>query len=95
MNVSVTGVDITGYTFFFTLRTVYDLADTTDANAVIKKTWTSNSASSTSITISAAEAKLQPMKYKYDVQYKDLADNITTLVYGDFEIINESTNRTS
>lgn len=94
INISATGIDLTGYTIFFTIKRTYNSSDSNDSSAVIKKTWVSAGAT-TSTVISAAESKIPPMTYKYDVQYKDLNGNIVTLAYGDFEIINEVTNRTT
>jgi hypothetical protein len=91
-NDNLTPIDLTGYTIFFTLRKYYDTTDTTDTRATIEKTWVS-AGSSTSIVITATEMKIEPTIYKYDVQYKDLGNNIVTIAYGDFEIINEATNR--
>jgi hypothetical protein len=87
-------IDLTGYTLFFTLRQCYDPSDETDTNAVLKKTWVSVGAT-TALSLTGTEMKLNPQIYKYDVQYVAPAGQPVTLVYGDFEVINETTNRST
>ena len=89
-----TPIDLTGYTLFFTLRQYYDPTDLTDTNAVLKKTWVSAGVT-TFISITGEEMKINPQIYKYDVQYVAPSGQPVTLVYGDFEVLNETTNRST
>lgn len=95
VNVSGTAgtVDITGYKFFFTVKEV----DTdTDANAKISKDVSSHSNPSigqTVISMGTADTNIEPKIYVYDIQMKDTASKITTLLKGEFEVKQDVTVR--
>lgn len=83
--------DITGYTFFFTVKE--DKTDT-DADAKIDKTVTSLSDPTngeTTIAVSKTDTDLtvssSTQKYVYDVRMKDTSDKITTLLIGNYKIL--------
>lgn len=92
---STPAVNIIGWTFFFTLRKYYDIQDNIDSGngVVIKKTWGASTSPATTIVISDLEMKIDPGTYVYDMQYKDLSGNVVTVVYGQFEVLNEATVR--
>lgn len=95
VNVSGTAapINITGYTFFFTVK---ENDEDTDANAKISKKVTSHTDPTngkTTITVGTADLNQEPKVYVYDVSMKDTSNNVTTLVKGDFEIIQDITIR--
>ena len=90
-----TAIDITGYTFFFTVK-----ADNTDADvsALISVTQTSltdPTNGTTTISLSSTDTDIAIGLHFYDIQMKDGSGNITTLVSGIFEIKQDTTVRTS
>lgn len=90
-------LDITGFTFFATLKSDYD-DDATDSTAVYQKTWTTHSDPTdgqTTWTADPTDTNIPAGIYKYDIQYKDLSGNIETVAFGQFEVLPEVTNRIS
>ena len=80
-------VDLTGYTFYFTVK---KNLDDTDLEAVFKKTITSISNPTTgvvTITIDRADTLNQtPGEYFYDIKYKDASNNVRTVLEGKFTL---------
>lgn len=73
-------VDITGYTFWFTVKA--DETDT-DGDAKIQKEVTSHTAPAsgeTAIVLSTTDTDLEVRSYYYDIQMKDTTNSITTLL---------------
>lgn len=91
-------INITGYTVFFTMKKRPD-DDSDDSDAPIKKTVTSHTDPTHGITVvnltSAETALLEPRRYVYDFQLKDLSNKITSSRYGVLEVIKDVTNRTT
>ena len=95
VNVSgtVAPIDITGYTFFFTVK---ENDTDTDDDAKISKTVTNHSnptAGQTIISMGTADTNLEPKVYIYDISMKDTVSNVTTLVKGELEIMQDITIR--
>ena len=97
INVNVSGtagvLDITGYTFFFTVK---ENETDLDADAKISKTVTSHTDPTngkTTISMGTADTDQEAKIYVYDIQMRDTSDNITTLLKGDFEIKQDVTVR--
>jgi len=87
-------VDITGWSFFFTVKTSID---DVDADALIKVDWSSHSDQEngeTILTVPAASTNLTGQKY-YDLQYKDDSGEIHTLLWGYITFDKDVTIRTS
>lgn len=91
-------IDITGYKVYFTVRVTSTLDGLTsthdDSPAVITKTVTSHSDPTdgvTTVSLSASDTNLDPATYTFDVQIKDLSNNITTTQKGDFIIKSDVT----
>ncbi len=90
-----TAVDITGYTFFFTVKTT---KSDKDADAIITKDVTSHTAPAsgqTRITLSSTQTAVAVGVHYYDIQMKDTSDVITTIVDGKFIVNQDITIRTS
>ena len=89
-------VDITGYTYFFTMKT---LRDDTDADALIQKVVTAHTDPTngkTTISIDAADtASIAPGAYFYDIQEKDTSGNIMTWTSDTFQLEQDITVTTS
>lgn len=88
-------IDITGYTFFFTVK---QNDDDSDSSALIAENQTSHTiatAGTSNITVNATATVLTAGDYPYDVQMKDASGSITTLIKGDLIIRQDVTSRTS
>lgn len=90
--------NITGWTIYFTVRekgTLPSLTGTsTDTAAVIKKSWVETSTpltGVTSITLSTTDTNIAPGSYVYDVQIKNVAGEILTIVSGEFRVKPDTT----
>lgn len=84
-------INITGYTFFMTIK---ENATDTDANAKVKKTVTSHTSPTTGVTkisLTGADTTLavssSTQKYVYDIRMKDTSGNVTTLLNGVFKVL--------
>lgn len=90
-------IDITGYTFFFTVKTKPD-DDVTDASAIVKKNWDSHTTPVSGITtlnLTAAEMSIPLGVYYYDVQMQSGANDPVTILSAKFTTIYQITNRMS
>ena len=86
-------VDITGWTFFFTLK---NLIDDLDASAVYKSTWTTHTTPAsgiTAVTMTAAETDALAGDYLYDIQYKDTSGNVKTIIPSSRIVFNKDVTR--
>jgi len=80
------GIDITGYTFWFTVKT---LESDADASAIIQKEVTVHTtplSGITTIEIPYTDTEIDAGDYQYDIQMKSTTDDITTLLRGTFRI---------
>lgn len=95
ISLSFDGVDLTGATVYFTVKSAPD-DDATDTTALIKKDVTSHidaTNGQTLIALSATDTNIAAGKYGYDIKLK-LADNSqTTVDEGIFTIKPVFTNR--
>ena len=91
-------IDISGYTFYFTLKLTTDSASN-DGSALITEDVTSHTdAANGQTTISVANtdtSQVSAGKYKYDIQYKSDVSKVKTVVRGDFEVLEDTTKRTT
>ena len=86
-NSAGTAINITGYTFYMTVK-----ENATDTDAKIAKTVTSHTTPAsgiTTISLTAAETDAlsvsdQTQKYVYDVRMKDTNGKVTTILNGSF-----------
>lgn len=79
-------VDITGYTFWFTVK---DQESDADVDALIQKTITSHTTPSSGITtvsLTNSDTDQDVGEYNYDIQMKDTSSKIQTLVKGNIKI---------
>lgn len=97
---TITGVDLTGVTVYFTVKPEdsVDTDSTTDAAAVIKKQTTTHSDPTngkTIIDLSSTDTNVTPGIYKWDIQTKDASGKIQTRVsqLQDIEILADATRR--
>lgn len=89
-------VDITGYTIFFTVKTLTDV-ETDDSAALISKDITSHTTPAsgiTTITVTNSDTDITPGKYQYDIQMKDGSDRIYTIKRDYFVVLQDITKRT-
>lgn len=91
-------IDITGFTVFFTAKKDFDeVVD--DADAPLSATVTSHTDPTNGITEinipNTDTVDLEPRKYYYDIQIKDLANKISSAQYGVLEVLRDVTNRTT
>lgn len=88
-------INITGYTVFFTVKT---LDTDTDASALISKTVTTHSDAAggeSQVSLSASDTDIATGVYIYDFQFKDGSGNIATIVKDKFLVLQDVTVRTS
>lgn len=87
-------IDITGYKFYFTVKS----NDTdSDNDALIKEDVTSHTAATsgqTRITLSKTDTDIATGNHYYDIQMKDVSDNITTITKDRFYVTQDVTTRT-
>ena len=87
-------IDITGWTVFFTLKkSTYD----SDNDALIKKTVTTHTDPTngkTEFSITNTETDALIGIYYYDIQYKDTANKINTVMIGTMNFQEDVTRRT-
>jgi len=80
------GIDITGFTFWLTIKT---LESDADAVAVIQKEVTTHTTPTSGITtfvLSNTDTDIEATDYQYDIQMKNTTGEITTLVRGTFVV---------
>lgn len=105
INVTITEdgspLDITGYTIWFTVRDIGTLdnitSQTNDSDAVIHLENTVHTDPTNGVTtfiLSKTDTNVDPKRYAYDVSMKDGSGNITTIVYGQVDIIADVTRST-
>jgi hypothetical protein len=91
-----TPLDITGYTIFFTVKTLAN-ADNPDTSAIIQKditTHTHADAGESLIELTTTDTDQTAGEYLYDVQIKSPTGAITSCESGEFEIMQDITKRT-
>lgn len=80
-------VDITGYTFYFTVK--YNKNDSDD-QAVFKITDSTIAAPTTGVinleVVRADTVGKRPGIYPYDIKYKDASGDIKTILYGNYNL---------
>jgi BppU N-terminal domain len=97
MKANDTAVNLTGYTFFFTVKKSYD-DDVADNKAVVKKSWTTHADATNGLTLleaTATEMDIPVGQYLADIQYKDASGNVKTLLVFMLNITPNVTNRTT
>ena len=91
-----TAINITGASIWLTVKTA---KTDTDANAAIQNVTTSHTDAangSTSVTVSASDTSGAGVdEFFFDIQYKDSANNINTVMDGTFRVIQDVTVATS
>jgi hypothetical protein len=94
-NSNGTALNLTGYTAFFTIKNISDnSAD--DSSAILAKNWTTHSDpvnGQTLLTATPAQMTIDEGTYKYDVQIKSPAGDITTVIAGNISILEDITKR--
>lgn len=93
-------LDITGYTFWFTLKDNIDEVDPGDLQVTATPDISSSptEASQGIIYIKAARTAtngLEPKNYNYDVQQVDTLGNVQTLLIGKVKVVKDITRSTS
>lgn len=80
--------NITGYTFYFTIKDISDNVNN-DNFALFTKTWTTHSDPTngqTLLTATASEMDIPENTYKYDIQAKSATGEIMLVSYGNLII---------
>lgn len=80
--------NITGYTFYFTIKNISDNVNNDDS-ALFTKTWTTHSDPTngqTLLTATASEMDIPENTYKYDIQAKSATGEIMLVSYGNLII---------
>lgn len=88
INLSFTGVDLTGSTVYFTIKSAYD-SDQADASAIIKKDITSHTNPTqglTTITLLPADTSVAAGKYGYDIKLKKATGEQSTITVGEVTV---------
>lgn len=92
--INVPDIDLTGYAFRLTVKEIDDMS-TNDTNALLAKSWnTIVTINQTSIILTPADTAFDEGTYKYDVQMTSPQNNVYTLVYGDWNQVNDTTKTT-
>ena len=91
--VTITGEDITGWTFWLTLKLDPTATDVNaDAQVSVVASGADAAAGIVYITFTAGDTEdLLPTTYNYDIQYLDLAGAVQTLTYGTVTVIQDIT----
>lgn len=95
-NVNCGDLDITGYTLFFTVKTLANL-DSADTLAIIQKSITSHTDPThgeSLITLTSTDTDQTAGTYYYDIQLKSPTGTITSCEKGEFIISQDVTKRT-
>ena len=90
-------VDITGYTFWMTLKSDIDMADPGDLQVTATQSDPVDAAAGI-IYITAPKEQtslLDPATYNYDVQQVDALGNVQTLLIGKVKVVRDITRSTS
>ena len=91
INLTFTGVDLTGATVYFTIKPAFD-ADQTDGAAIIKKdvtTHTNPTAGQTTVTLTPIDTAVTPGNYGYDIKLKKATGEESTVSLGNV-VINDT-----
>lgn len=94
---SVSGIDLTGKTVFFTVKPILGDDDPADSEAVISKEITSHdnpTAGHTIIALSKDDTDITPGEYYYDIQIAD-GDAITSIPVRKLKVFADVTRRTT
>ncbi len=98
INLTFTGVDLTGATVYFTAKSEVDNVSD-DSSAVVKKSTTTHTDPTngkTTIKLDPSDTTtITPDNYLYDIQLKTSAGDITTTEVGKLEVLGDITRRTS
>lgn len=95
ISLSFDGVDLTGATVYFTVKTQPD-DDAADTTAVIKKDITSHidaTNGQTRIELTPSDTDIEPDKYQYDIKLKKASGEQVTVDLGTFVVKPAITNR--
>lgn len=91
-----TVVDITGYSYYFTLKADIDAADPGDLQIVTVASGDDALSGIIYINALAAETNdLLPQTYNYDVQQIDTSGNVQTILIGKVKVVKDVTRSTS
>ena len=93
-------IDLTGATVFFTVKSADSIneTDSTDAQAVIKKTYTNipnPTAGIVNIALSNSDTDITSGNYLYDIKLKTSTGAMSAISAGAFDITDAVTNRTA
>ena len=91
-NITVSNnVNVSGFTFRLTVKKLDDF-ETTDAQALLTKSWTNHQGNhQTSVTLTATDTSFAIGSYKYDIQMSNVAGTVYTFLIGDWEHVNDVT----
>ena len=95
IELTFTGIDLTGATVYFTVKTAAD-NDATDSTALIKKDITSHTDAvdgATEIVLPPTDTDIAVGKYKYDIKLKKADGSQATTQVGDFIVKEVMSNR--
>ena len=95
INLSMTGVDLTGATIYFTVKEETDEV-ASDTSALIKKDVTDHTDPThgiTTIALTPSDTNVIPGKYGYDIKLKKANGDQTTIKVGACNILDVYTNR--
>jgi len=95
IELTFTGIDLTGATVYFTVKTAAD-NDATDSTTLIKKDITSHTDAingSTEIVLTPTDTDIAVGKYKYDIKLKKADGSQVTTQVGDFIVKEVMSNR--
>jgi hypothetical protein len=89
-------VDITGYTYYFTLKADIDAVDPGDLQVTASSVGADAAAGIVYINVSDTQTNsLEARNYNYDVQQIDDSGNIQTLLLGKVKVVKDVTRTTS
>lgn len=94
-NADGSAFNLTDCTVYFTVKKRFHDSDT---DAIIKKDVTvhTNAAGGlTTVELTKTDTTIDARKYLWDIQVKDSSDKIFSVVYGDFIVKHDVTNRTT
>lgn len=97
ISLTLTGIDLTGATVFFTAKAAIDNAVDDSAAAITVETTDHVDPANgvTSIPLSSSDTNVTPGEYYYDIQVKKADNSIISIPYRKLEIVADITRRTS
>ena len=97
LNLTFDGIDLSGATVYFTVKTSDDTSTTDDSAIIQKQTSTHDDAANgiTHIDLSGTDTRIDPDVYVFDIQLKDSSGKVSSCPRQQIEFVQDVTKRVS